>query len=870
MRHCTVWFALAAVAALGAGCDGSRPTDDGGAADAGGQGDAGASCPSGTEACGGGCVDTDHDRANCGACGTACATGEACIDGACDIVCPASQTECGGACADLTSDRRHCGGCGDACADGEICVDAECEVSCPSGQTVCGGACVDTSSSPAHCGACDSPCAAGQVCMDGTCASTCGALTECSSACVDTSVDPAHCGDCDTACDAAPGASAFCMAGGCRLACDALSGDCNADLGASGGDGCETPLATDPINCGACGRVCTVTNATAGCAAGACTIAMCDTGYGDCNGSLSDGCEADVSTDDYNCGACGTVCPAGASCVGGTCRVVLGDTCGSAVALAPGANTIAWTAFGTDYLTSTPSCVSVGTVTGPDLVLSYTAPITQEVTLEFPKPTDTRWVAVVSTEACGTLSPGLACISDWAPPTMAGTFTLPAGETAYVYVADTTSGTPPLDNPLTVNVTAVDCSGAPTVGSLEPADGTTTMTNGPTFTVTFGGIVVTTAGIISITGDMGTSLTYDLSTSPSQVSFSSSNRVMTIDPGIAFPYGETLTITWSGLTGSACAGTTALPITAPTWVVDIISPSCAPGAGGVVGTTTARVTTGVASFTEIYVAADESPTGYVYFGGTSALWRIPKAGGTVEDADVLAGITSTHLGNAMLIDGSNIYVVNDSSTGTTGKLWRISTDGGASWMVQDYATFPTAPADDFRGITAHGGRIYLVTEEGTSGVTEIWSVDAAAATLPATATLEITVPGEAYCTGIARDDASFYLACEGSGRDRLVRVPAAGGAAFLITDAFPMGLTANHVVGDDLDADGVFDVLYVQLGEEQVLFVCSPAGATPFVGVLADFSGGVSTTTNYGLGFDRTANVLWSIDDDNRDLVSIR
>ena len=48
---------------------------------------------------------------------------------------------------------------------------------------------------------------------------------------------------------------------------------------------------TDPQNCGMCGKKCMFANANAGCAAGACTIASCQAGFHNNNGTLSDGCE---------------------------------------------------------------------------------------------------------------------------------------------------------------------------------------------------------------------------------------------------------------------------------------------------------------------------------------------------------------------------------------------------------------------------------------------------------------------------------------------------------------------------------------------------------------------------------------------------
>ncbi|MDQ3176963.1 MAG: hypothetical protein M3Q72_05350, partial [Actinomycetota bacterium] len=569
----------------------------------------------------------------------------------------------------------------------------------------------------------------------------------CGASCVDTATHPDHCGACDVDCAGAVGASGLCMAGTCRVVCDPLEGDCDADLA----NGCETGLASNAANCGACGRSCAFANAVGGCSTGACSIASCETGYDDCDGALENGCEADLGSDAFNCGACGTVCGAGEGCLDGACALIHGEDCTDAAVLAVGTNVITWTAATNDYLTSRPSCTSSDT-TGPDVVLSYTATADEAVTFTITKPTNTRWVAVLST-TCGAVGTPDACVSDYTDATMGTTVLMTAGQTIYLHVADTTSGSNPLDNPLTIDVTAV---------------------------------------------------------------------------------------------------------TAP----------CTPGAGGVIGTTTARVGTGIGtSFTEYFVAADESPTGYVYVGSTTALYRMPKAGGAVEDIEATAGLAATHLGYEMLIDGSNIYLVDDNASAVSGRLWRISTDGGTTWTLQDYAFFPTAPADDFRGATVYGGRIYLVTEEDTSTTaTQIWSINAAATTLPAIATLELSIAGESDCMSLARDSTHFYLMCDDSG-DRIVRVPVGGGVSELVTMAIGVSSTSNALYGEDLDADGAFDVLYAHADTESVSFVCDPNGAMPFAAPLVDLGGG---TSNFGMGFDRTAGVLWTFDDDTREFVSVQ
>jgi alpha-tubulin suppressor-like RCC1 family protein len=72
------------------------------------------------------CADLASSEDDCGACGTACAVGEQCIEGGCVAACADGLEVCGDVCIDLESDAENCGACGDACAIGEACVAGAC------------------------------------------------------------------------------------------------------------------------------------------------------------------------------------------------------------------------------------------------------------------------------------------------------------------------------------------------------------------------------------------------------------------------------------------------------------------------------------------------------------------------------------------------------------------------------------------------------------------------------------------------------------------------------------------------------------------------------------------------------------------------
>ncbi|MEI8255061.1 MAG: hypothetical protein WCJ30_05250 [Deltaproteobacteria bacterium] len=117
--------------------------------------------------CGASCVDLQTDRANCGACGTACPTGSACTGGACGAVgtCPGVCTpgQAGGACGNcgtLTCDAN----CQWVCAGGGRCSPGDTGASC-------GGCSLGTQTCNASCGW---RCVGGGACTAGAIGAACG------------------------------------------------------------------------------------------------------------------------------------------------------------------------------------------------------------------------------------------------------------------------------------------------------------------------------------------------------------------------------------------------------------------------------------------------------------------------------------------------------------------------------------------------------------------------------------------------------------------------------------------------------------------------------------------------------------------------
>jgi hypothetical protein len=303
-----------------------------------------ATCPGERGVC---TVDLRSDIDHCGACDTACPRPSSkqhgsyvCSEGQCRLACAPLFADCNGlevdGCEKSTqSDPANCGGCGIKCEEGVLCWKGAC--GCPNGFTQCGSDCKKLDSDDNNCSACGMKC--GPPASD---------------------TDPRWiCGPAITP----PNTKWTCASSSCDLQCKPAFGDCNKNFC---GDGCEIDLRKDPKNCGACGNACAEgqscengacmcpqgtescfgvcvslasdvencgacaitcpgpSKSTSGggpaCVGGKCTY-VCFPGFADCDGKISNGCEANLATDQGHCGSCTTECDIanGQPCVGGKC-----------------------------------------------------------------------------------------------------------------------------------------------------------------------------------------------------------------------------------------------------------------------------------------------------------------------------------------------------------------------------------------------------------------------------------------------------------------------------------------------------------------------------------------------------------------------
>ncbi len=308
---------------------------------------------------------------NCGACGRACspvgASATACSGGVCAPTCSVGRGDCtsppapgfdDGCETNLDATPAHCGACGRACASTNVAIPACAGGLCTSLCSVGFGNCVapaapapdngcetNVETNPSHCGACARACATTNVqtrtCAAGICTSTCNAgfgncTTPLSPAADDgcetaITTNPQHCGACGRGCSLSGVSGApTCAAGLCTSAC-AIGANCSQPASPAPDDGCETDLATNALNCGACARACNATSVTSrACVAGTCASA-CDLGRANCTlptaPTSDNGCEQNANTN-TRCGGCANNCSAQGTSGGFVCGAAGANLCG--------------------------------------------------------------------------------------------------------------------------------------------------------------------------------------------------------------------------------------------------------------------------------------------------------------------------------------------------------------------------------------------------------------------------------------------------------------------------------------------------------------------------------------------------------------
>jgi hypothetical protein len=254
--------------------------------------------------------DNSHGSATCqaGVCTVECAIGYADCDARSDNGCE----------ADITSAADSCGSCSTSCLNqhgGRSCSGGLCMPTCSKGFADCDGAadngCESDLSRPTTCGDCATNCQnehGTTVCNNSKCLPSCASsFADCDgrseNGCeTNLMADPSHCGSCSKTCGAT---GQICNAGSCAASpCPSGRGECDNDLSVT----CETDLQTSSDDCGFCGNACQLDHAAPSCSNGSCAIASCAAGYGDCDGSPSDGCEAAFASTTAHCGSCATSC----------------------------------------------------------------------------------------------------------------------------------------------------------------------------------------------------------------------------------------------------------------------------------------------------------------------------------------------------------------------------------------------------------------------------------------------------------------------------------------------------------------------------------------------------------------------------------
>ena len=303
-------------------------------------------------------MNLQSDLTNCGACATACKSGEVCSAGSCALTCQSGLTNCSGTCVNLQTDVYNCGKCAGLCQAGYLCTSGACALTCQSGLTDCSGTCVNLQTDVYNCGTCATTCKAGYLCASGACTLTCqSGYTDCGGVCINTATNTKHCGACNSACTFGEA----CASGKCVSSCGnktidpgeqcdgaLLGGKTCKSLGfISGTLSCSTSCALDISACLRCGdgvingneqcdgkqlggKTCKTQGYDGGTLACGKSCAFDVAACHKCTDKLKNGDETDVDCGGSVCSGCaeGKVCKLSTDCQsqlcdGGKCRQAL-------------------------------------------------------------------------------------------------------------------------------------------------------------------------------------------------------------------------------------------------------------------------------------------------------------------------------------------------------------------------------------------------------------------------------------------------------------------------------------------------------------------------------------------------------------------